>query len=54
MTDKFFPGERVRRKKDGRTGKVLYSAFQNEKEYPVVWDDLKNCKYVPVEELEKI
>lgn len=44
----------MRRKKNGRTGKIIYSAFSDEKEYLVVWDDLKNCKYVPCEELEKI
>lgn len=54
MKDKFSPGDRVRSKKNGRTGRIIYSAFSDGKEYPVVWDDLKSCKYVPEEELEKI
>lgn len=44
------PGDRVLRKRDGRTGKVIYSAFGGD-ELPVVWDDTKDVKYVPQHEL---
>ena len=54
MASKFYPGERVRRKTDGRTGKVYYSAFGDSREYPVAWDDTKSIKFVPAEELERV
>lgn len=54
MANKFYPGERVRRKTDGRTGKVYYSAFGDSREYLVAWDDAKSIKFVPAEELERV
>lgn len=46
------PGDRVKRKSDGRRGKVIYTAFQAERELPVVWENTKEMRFVPVEELE--
>ena len=54
MASKFYPGERVRRKTDGRTGKVYYSAFNDSREYPVAWDDTKSIKFVPADGLERV
>ena len=46
------PGDRVRRKSDGRRGMVIYTAFQAERELPVVWENTGEMRFVPAEELE--
>ena len=51
MENDFYPGKKVRRKTDGRKGKIIYCAFRSS-EVPVIWLDTCECKFVPKEELE--